>query len=125
VTATLRNLLTYYDEAEKLVATPANQDEFRQKAEALRHRFDANPLAKVILPNLTAAHDAEVAAETRIVLLKAAIAVAERGPDAVKPLVDPVNHQPITYEKTSDGFQLISKILHRNEPVTLTVGNGK
>ena len=125
VLSALRNLLPYYDEAEKLVARPATQDEFRQKADALRHRFDANPFAKGILPNLPAAHDAEVAAETRIVLLKAAVAVVQRGPDAVKDFQDPVNHQPITYKKTGDGFQLVSKVLHRNEPVTLTVGQGK
>jgi hypothetical protein len=125
VTKALRDLLAYYEQAEKLVSTPASQDEFRPKAEALRHRFDSNPFAKSILPNLPAAHDAEVAAESRIVLLKAAIAVVQRGPDAVKDFQDPVNHQPIAYQKTDDRFQLVSKVLYRNEPVILTVGQGK
>ena len=121
----VKDLLPYYDEAEKISATAMTQDEFRQKAEALRHRFDANPLAKWMLPNWVNYHDNEVAAATRIFLLKAAIAVAESGPDAVKGLVDPVNHQPIAYEKQASGFQLKSKVMLRSEPVTLTVGGAK
>jgi hypothetical protein len=125
VTAAIRSLLAYYDEAEKLVALPLTQDEFRQKAEELRHRFDTNPFAEGILPTLPAAHDSTVAAATRLILLKAAIAVVQKGPDAAKAFQDPVNHQPFAYEKQPAGFRLISKVTYRNEPVTLTVGDLK
>lgn len=121
----LEALLPYYDEAAKLVMKPLSQAEFTRKANELRQRFDANPFAKAILPNLPAIHDSHFAAQTRELMLKAAIALVQRGPDAVKELRDPVNHQPITYEKRGNGFVLSSTVTYRNEPVRLTVGSEK
>ena len=125
VIASLRELQVFYDEASKLASTPATPSEFHQKAEALRKRYDANLFAKAMLPNLSAAHDATVAADTRMLLLKAAIAVVQRGPDAAKEFKDPVDHQPIAYQREASGFKLVSKVIARNEPVTLTVGELK
>jgi hypothetical protein len=125
VLASLRKLLTYYDEAEKLVAARLTQDEFRPKAEELRHRFDGVPFAKAILPALPRAHDATVAADTRLTLLNVAIAAVQNGPEAVKAFTDRVNHQPIAYEKLATGFRLTSKVMERGEAVTLTIGGAK
>ncbi len=118
----LENLLVYYQEAAKLTTAPLNQSEFNRQALALASKFDANPFAKPILPNLPAAHDGVVASQTRLALFKTAIAVVQHGSDAAKGVVDPVNHEAVTYEKLGTGFKLSSKVMVRGQPVTLTVG---
>jgi hypothetical protein len=121
----LENLLIYYQEAAKLMTAQLNQPEFNRQALALASKFDANPFAKPILPNLPASHDAIVASQTRLLLFKTAIAIVQHGPDGVKGVVDPVNHEVVTYEKLSTGFKLSSKVISHGQSVVLTVGEAR
>ncbi len=61
-------------------------------------------------------------ADARLALLKAAIAVVQHGPDAMKETKDPFGDGPFEYKATDGGFELKSKLLFRDQPVTLAVG---
>jgi len=120
----LEGLVPYHDEVANLLKTPLSQQEFRRKTDEARRRVDGNPFAKPMLPAFTIAYDAAASAEARRTLLRAAIAVIERGPEAIKTFVDPVNRQPLEYTKRAEGFELTSKAVYRDLPVTLDVGSG-
>jgi len=122
VAAKLQALLPIYEEAQKLDAANLSQPEFNKQAQALLSKYSSNPFASPILPNLTAVHDNIIAAQTRLTLLRAAIAVTQHGPDAAKQFTDPSDHHPFTYQPTPKGFTLTSTILFRNQPLSLTIG---
>ncbi len=121
----LQGLLPYHDEVANLLKTPLSQEEFRRKSDEARKRLDGNPFAKPMLPAFAVAYDASASAEARRTLLTAAIAVIEHGPEAIKTFADPVNRQPLAYTKRAEGFELSSKAVYRDQPVTLIVGSGK
>ena len=62
-------------------------------------RFDGNPFAKPMLPAFAVSDDAAASAAARLTLPRAAIAVIQNGPDAIKPFTDPVNRQPLEYTR--------------------------
>jgi hypothetical protein len=115
------DLRPFYQEVEKLAGESLTQAEFAKQAQAITSRYAANPFAGPILPNLTKVHEAVTAAQTRMTLLRAAIAVLQNGPEAEKQFTD-TDHQPITYQARPGGFEVSSKITYRNQPLTLTVG---
>jgi hypothetical protein len=85
----------------------------------------ARALGMGLLPAVVACRTSEAAHQTRLAMLKAVQAVVRRGPDALKAesLKDPYAGGPFSYEKTADGFRLVSKTLDRDrKPVTLEVG---
>jgi len=85
----------------------------------------ARALGLWLLPAAVACRTNEAAHQTRLAMLKAALAVVRRGPEALKAeaLNDPYAGGPFSYEKTSGGFRLVSKTLEREgKPVTLEVG---
>jgi hypothetical protein len=125
VAGKIEALLPFYAEAEKLANASLTQAEFNRQAQELASRYAANPFAKPILPDLARAHDAVIAAQTRMVVLRAAVAVVQNGPDAVKQFTDPGEHQPIAYQARPHGFELTSKVTYRNQPLTLTVGGAR
>jgi hypothetical protein len=119
----LKDLLPFFDELANVTALPpkefdAQYPEFVQKAKA------ANPLATFVLSsNLTIA--SERRNQAQIAMFKAAIAVVQDGPDKLKDIKDPFGDGPFEYRALDKGFELKSKLLFRDQPVTLTVGNGK
>jgi hypothetical protein len=119
----LQDLLTYCDQIASLVSAKLPMNEFNEKYSVLRSQNESNPFAALILPNFRRAYEESIAAQTRIVLLRAATAVVEGGPAALKNFQDPVEHQPFEYEAQQDGFTLTSKIMYRGKPVKLTVGS--
>jgi len=122
VAAKIEALLPFYEEAAKLDSSHLTQAEFNKRALALLSKYASNPFAKPLLPQLDGIHDAVIAAQTRMALLRAAIAVVQHGPDAAKQLSDPSDHQPFTYQPKPGGFELTSKVIYRNQPVVLSVG---
>ena len=87
----------------------------------------ARVLGMGLLPAAMACRKNEVAHQTRLATLRAAIAVVRGGPDQLKAesLKDPYASGPFSYEKTAGGFRLVSKTLDRQgKPVTLEVGPG-
>jgi hypothetical protein len=122
VAAKLEALLPFYKEAQTLDAANLSQSEFNKQAQTLLSRYASNPFASPILPNLTAVHDNIIAAQTRLTLLRAAIAVTQHGPDAAKQFTDPSDHHPFTYQPHTQGFTLTSTIIFRNQPLSLTIG---
>jgi len=67
----------------------------------------------------------EAAHQTRLAMLKAAIAVVRGGPESLKgeSLKDPYGGGPFAYEKTPGGFRLASKTNDRDgKPVTMEFG---
>jgi hypothetical protein len=52
----------------------------------------------------------------------AAVAVANDGPEKLKEIPDPVVGGPFEYRKLDDGFELKSKLVIDDKPVTLTIG---
>jgi hypothetical protein len=53
------------------------------------------------------------------------MAVVQGGPDRLKDFKDPFGDGPFEYRALDRGFELKSKLLFRDQPVTLTVGTGK
>jgi hypothetical protein len=114
-------LLPVYDELEKFFALSekefdAQYGDFKQKANA------ANPMAGVLLPALDKVRARERRNQVRLAMLMAAVAVANDGPEKLKDIPDPVIGGPFEYRKLDGGFELKSKLVVDEKPVTLTVG---
>jgi hypothetical protein len=85
----------------------------------------ARALGMGLLPAAMNCRQIEVAHQTRLAMLQAAIAVVRHGPDVLKAQApkDPYAGVPFSCEKTPGGFRLVSKTLGRDgKPVTLDVG---
>ncbi len=120
----LEDLDPVYGQQAKLAALPpaefdAQYPEFLKKAKA------ANPLAAACLPDVSRLLAGERRNQAQMQLLKAAIAVAQGGPDKVKDFKDPFGKGPFEYRALDKGFELKSKLLYHDKPVTLVVGPAK
>jgi hypothetical protein len=114
-------LLPVYEQLEKLTGLPKQQ--FDTQYAALKQKWSsANPLADVLLPALDKVLTKEQRNQARLAMLLAAIAVAEKGPDALKNIKDPFGSGPFEYRKTDGGFELKSELTVEGKPVTLRVG---
>jgi hypothetical protein len=117
----LDRLDTTFDEAAKLLELPP--DQFAAKWPAFRAAAEAsNPVAEWILPSLGTVVTSDGWHETKRVLLRAAIAVAQSGPGALKNHPDPFGHGLFEYKALPQGFELMSKFVMDGQPATLTVG---
>ena len=111
-----------WDQAAKVAAMPPEQA--GQAAAAFKQQLEAaSPAAQKIVLNKpeTLAFRAAKAVEDRL-LFRAAVAVAQSGPAALKNFRDPYGDGPFTYAKLPDGFELRCKLMDHGQPVTLTVG---
>jgi hypothetical protein len=63
--------------------------------------------------------------QVRFAMLLAAIAVAEGGPEKLKDIKDPFGTGPFEHRTLEHGFELKSKLILEDRPVTLQVGRGK
>jgi hypothetical protein len=110
-----------YDEMAVLVALPkaefdARYPAFKQKTKA------ANPLAGTILPAIDKLLAQQHRAEARMAMLLAGIAIAESGPDKLHEFKDPFGDGPFEYRALDRGFELKSKLIFEDKPVTLVLG---
>ncbi len=117
----LKELSPSYDEMGRLLALPWDQFQaqwavFAQKARA------TNPLAGLLFPALDKVAAREQWARARMALFRAALAVAQGGPDKLRAVPDPFGSGLFEYRALPQGFELKSKLLFENQPVTLTVG---
>lgn len=62
--------------------------------------------------------------EARMAMLKAAIAIALDGPDRAKDFKDPFGNGPFEYRPIGKGFELKSRLVYQDKPVTLKVCGG-
>jgi len=90
---------------------------------------EMNPVARALgmglLPAAVACRTNEVAHQTRLAMLKAALAVVRGGPEQLKAegFKDPYAGGPFSYEKTAAGFRLTSKTKDRDgKAIVLEVG---
>jgi hypothetical protein len=114
-------LLPYFVTALQLVQASTDQGTTEMALKRLFTQYASKPLAAIFVIDLTRSFDRYAAGRTSLTMLQAAIAVIKDGPDRVKNFSDPINHQPLTYRKTAGGFELISTVTHRDQPVTLRI----
>jgi hypothetical protein len=110
----------YYEQMLPLFDLPPEQ--FHPRAEALYKQFATDPWGKMMLPDYTKVYDKHMSAEVRLAMLRAAVAMAEGGPNALKNSKDPVGGAAFEYHTTPNGFELRSKLTIDGKSVTLTVG---
>jgi hypothetical protein len=111
-----------YEELGPILRLP--RDEFRAKFADLQERAKSNPVAVEVLPSMTKVYDRDAAGRTRMTMLRAAIAVVRGGPDKARDFKDAAGN-PLEYAATADGFELRSKVVDDDKPVTLKVGGKK
>jgi len=117
----LEALPPVYDEMARLVELP--KPEFDAKYPTFKQKTkDANPLAGTVLPAIDKILAQEQRHEARMAMLLAAIAAAESGPDKLREIKDPFGDGPFEYRALDQGFELKSKLLFEEKPVTLVVG---
>jgi hypothetical protein len=120
----LEDLDPVYTQQAKLAALP--REEFdAQYPEFMKKAKTANPLAAACLPDVARFLAVERRNQTQILLLKAAIAVVQGGPEKVKDFKDPFGTGQFEYKALDKGFELKSKLIYRDQPVTLVVGAAK
>jgi hypothetical protein len=81
-----------------------------------------NSLAGFLLPNLGKFVAAQRRHDAQVALFKGALAVIQGGPDKLKEIKDPFGDGPFEYRATATGFELKSKLLFKDQPVTLEIG---
>ena len=116
-----RDLLPIYDRMIELLALP--RDDFARQYDDLVKKIRAtNPLGHLVLPALDKFLEGQHRHDARMALFKAAIAVVQRGPDALKQIRDPFGDGPFEYRRFQKGFELKSKLVAKGEQVSLTIG---
>ncbi|HEX5245221.1 MAG TPA: hypothetical protein VFW23_18315 [Tepidisphaeraceae bacterium] len=117
VIARLEASRPYYGQIPPLLDLPP--DEFRTKAKALYAKYSSDAWGKMMLPDYSKVYDKQMSAEVRLAMLRAAIAVIESGPDALKGIPDPAERVPFQYETNGKGFILRSNFSVGEKPVIL------
>jgi hypothetical protein len=117
----LEDLVPSYDQLARLATLPwkefdAQYLRFAKKAKT------ANPLADQILPLNDVMIATERQTQTRMTLFKAALAIVQAGPNKLKEITDPLGDGPFQYRASDKWFELTSKLLYHEKPVSLTVG---
>jgi hypothetical protein len=117
----LEDLLSAYDELEKLVALP--KAKFDEQYPQFKERVKAEkPLARFLLPDIEALLAKQQRNQARMAMLLASVAVVESGPEALKDIKEPFGDGPFEYRALDTGFELQSKLTYEGKPVTLTIG---
>jgi hypothetical protein len=63
--------------------------------------------------------------QVRMAMLLAGIAVAEGGPEKLEDIKDPFGTGPFEYRALEHGFELKSKLIVEDQPVTLRIGRDR
>jgi hypothetical protein len=103
---------------------PPEQFEKRYKSE-LEPLSKTNPVIRVMTPNLPRLRWTEAYNQTRRALLRAAIAIRMDGPKAVDQHPDPYDGKPFSYKSAERGFRLESHLKREQEPLSLSVADGR
>jgi hypothetical protein len=116
----LQNLQKDYEELAKALALPRAQQD--ANVEAARKKMEANPFGKLLVPAVNKVRTAEDKANVRRALFASAIELAAGGVEAAKRIKDPAGDGPFEIQKLERGYELRSKFLDNEKPVTLRVG---
>jgi hypothetical protein len=119
----LEGLLPLNDQLAKVAALPWREFD-AQYPEFVRAKAP-NPLAGFLLPSLDKYVSAQRRNQAQMTLFRAALAIVQKGTENLKLIKDPFGDGPFEYRALERGFELRSKLLFKNQPVTLTVGKGK
>jgi hypothetical protein len=119
----LEGLQKDYDALAKALALP--RAEQPAKVEELRKKMEANPFGKLLMPAIGKVQAAEDKILVRRTLFKAALAIAESGPDAARRIKDPAGDGPFEVQKLERGYELRSKLTDKDRPISLRVGTAK
>jgi hypothetical protein len=118
------DLLPAYDRLTELVALP--KAEFDRQFPGFKAKMKAdNPLAGILLPAMDKVFATVHRNQAQVAMLKAATAVLQGGPGRLKDIKDPFGDGPFEYRALDKGFELKSKLIYQDQPVTLTVGQAK
>jgi hypothetical protein len=118
------DLLPVYDRMAEVVALP--REEFdRRYPGFIQEARAANPLAGILLPAIDKVLATEHRSKAKMAMLKAAMAVVQGGQEELKDIKDPFGDGPFEYRALDEGFELKTKLIYNDQPVTLTVGRGK
>ncbi len=120
----LEELLPLYDEGVKIAGLPPKEfdaayPEFVKKAKAV------NPIADTFYPNLGKFVPMQRRHQGQDALFRGAVTVVQQGADKLKDMPDPFGPGPFEYRPTGNGFELKSKLIFDNKPVSLTIGGAK
>jgi hypothetical protein len=120
----VEDLAPIYDQQAKLMVLPKEEYE-AQYPGLVKKATAANPLAGLVLIEVDKLAAFERRHQVLIALFKAAMAVAQEGPGKLKEIKDPFGTGPFEYRALDKGFELKSKLLFHDQPVTLVAGKGK
>lgn len=125
-----RSLLPMYDEV--ISAADRPPAELEQLQATIRQKYSTTPqtheLVELFLPAIGKMRQAEAAFQTRLVLLRAAVAVVRQGPEVLKQrdLADPVLGGHFQHVPFDGGFELRADAKTADgKPVILVVGQRK
>ena len=110
-----------YAEVEQHLALPFEQS-FAPVQTWEKKRQAASPAAQKLVPSLRTCRVAVAAAETRVQMLFVAAAVRVDGRREVHRFNEPHAKGPFAYREIPGGFELESKLVVNNLPLTLTCG---
>jgi hypothetical protein len=120
----LEDLGNHYDELLKLLNLPP--DQVASQFAALHQKIKtSNPVAGLLVPRLDKAYERDLQARTQLTLFRAAVAIALEGADKVKEFQDATGKAPFEYRPLPNGFELRSKVIIKDQPVTLLVGRAR
>jgi hypothetical protein len=108
------------DQLIKIAALPWKEFD-AQYPEFINKTKTPNPHTGFLLPSLDKYVAAQRRGQAQMALFKAALAVVQGGPDGLNGIQDPFGDGPFEYHPL-DGFELKSKLVFKDQPVTLTVG---
>jgi hypothetical protein len=87
----------------------------------IRKQAQAIPLGTFIISDYSRVYDRHMAAQTRLAMVRAAVAVVQHGQDQLKSFPDPATGQSFEYQPSGNGFELRSKLNVDAKPVALKV----
>jgi hypothetical protein len=119
----LEGLQKDYKELVKILALP--RAEQRAKQAELMKKMVTNQFGKLLIPAIEKVQAAEDKMEVRRALFRAAIALAGGGADAARQVKDPAGDGPFEVTKLDRGYELRSKLVDKDKPVSLKVGTMK
>jgi hypothetical protein len=119
----LENLRKDYEELSKALALPRAQQD--AKVDEARKKMEANVFGKLLVPAVNKVRAAEDRMEVRRAMFRAALVLAQDGPEAARKIKDPAGDGPFTIEKLESGYELRSKLMDTEKRVPLRVGTAK
>lgn len=113
------DLLPLNERLAKLAALPWKEFD-REYPEFVKMKAH-NPLGGFLLPTVDKYVEVQRRTQAQLALFKAALAVVQDGPDALKGTKDPFGEGPFEYRELGNGFELKSKLLFKGQPVMLLI----